>query len=187
MLNIQKVFNVNSFVADDLLTGELELHGMDLMRPAQPIKRILRVHVVGGGGETNKIFYILKSAGFEVTAGILTDGTNDHWSACILGLDFVSVPDPTALDEKMLVKNKDLISSADYIVVCNGIFAEINLINLREIETCRNVLLVEESGVLPSDYTSGKAITIYQELRKVGRITSLQRLTSELQADRVEP
>ena len=180
--NIRNVFNVNSYVAHDLLTGELEMHGINLIRPTGPKSHVVRVHVVGGGGQTGEVLYTLKNAGFEVTAGILNNDTNDHRAACILGLDFASTLHPGAIDEKIRVKNGRLISDADWIVVCNGIFADINLVNLRAIEACTNVLLVEESGGLPIDYTGGKALKVYQELRKTASIISLQVLLSELRS-----
>ena len=180
--NIRNVFNVNSYVAHDLLTGELEMHGINLIRSTGPKSHVVRVHVVGGGGQTGEVLYTLKNAGFEVTAGILNNDTNDHRAACILGLDFAPTPHPGAIDEKIRVKNGRLISDADWIVVCNGIFADINLVNLRAIEACSNVLLVEESGGMPIDYTGGKASKVYQELRKTASIVSLQILLSELRS-----
>ncbi len=184
--NIRRVFNVNSYVAHDLLTGELELHGINLITPVPSSVQRMRVHVVGGGGQTSEVLYTLKTAGFIVTAGILNDGSNDTRSAWILGLEFVSVPDPSAIDEEIRVKNRHLIYAADYIVVCNGVFADMNLINLQEIEHCLKVLLVEESGMLPNDYTGGKATKVYRALRETRRITSLERLAWELRTNRTE-
>ena len=180
--NIRNVFNVNSYVAHDLLTGELEMHGINLIAPTRPKSQVGRVHVVGGGGQTGEVLYTLKSAGFQVTAGILISDTNDYRAACILGIDFVSTPHPEAIDKKIRLENGRLISDADWIVVCNGIFTDINLVNLRAIEACSNVLFVEESGGLPIDYTGGKALKVYQELRKTACITSLQILLAELRS-----
>ena len=178
--NIRKVFNVDSFIAHNLLTGELELHGINLTRSTNLNTEIVRVHVVGGGGNMGKTFYTLKRSGFEVTAGILHNGTNDHTSASNLGLEFASTPDPGNIEDETRAKNDRLISDADYVVVCNGIFTDINLINLRAIEACSNVLILEESNVLPVDYTGGEATKLYQVLRKRARVLTLQILVSEL-------
>ena len=180
--NIRKVFNVNSYVANDLLTGELEMHGINLISPTRPNAQVVRVHVVGGGGQTGEVLYALKSGGFEVTAGILINDTNDHRAASILGLDFVSTHHSGAIDEKLRLKNERLINDSDYIVVCNGILTDINLINLRAIQACRKVLLVEESGGSSIDYTGGEASKAYEELREASSITTLETLLSELGA-----
>lgn len=180
--NIRKVFNVNSYVASDLLTGELEMHGINLISPTRPNAQVVRVHVVGGGGQTGQVLYALKSGGFEVTAGILINDTNDHRAASILGLDFVSTHYSGAIDEKLRLKNERLINDSDYIVVCNGILTDINLINLRAIQACRKVLLVEESGGSSIDYTGGQASKAYEELREASSIATLEILVSELRA-----
>ena len=178
--NIRNVFNVNSYVASDLLTGELEMHGINLISPNRSECQVVRVHVVGGGGQTGEVLYTLNSAGFEVTAGILINDTNDHRAASVLGLDFASTPHSGTVDEKMRLKNERLIIDADYIVVCNGILTDINLVNLRAIEACRNVFFVEGSGGSTIDYTGGKASKAYQELRETASIITLQILVSEL-------
>lgn len=178
--NIRRVFNVDSFVAHNLLTGELELHGVNLIRPTIRDEEAISVHVIGAGGAMGKIFYTLKTSGFQVTAGILHNGTNDHRAATILGLEFSSSYYTKTVDIETRDKNDRLISNADYVVICYGIFSELDLISLRAIKPSSNLLFIEEPQLLPPDDVGGDAAKLYQQLRNRGRLTTLETIVAEL-------
>lgn len=76
-----------------------------------------RVHVVGGGGSSGGIIESLVAAGYAVTAGPLNAGDSDLRAARALGVETVTAPPFSAINDELLAAAGAAMRAADAIVV----------------------------------------------------------------------
>lgn len=135
-----------------------------------------RVHVVCGGGAGANLIEQLSNCGYVVTAGVLNNGDIDWETARSLGMT-VAEEDPfSSITEKSHQENLELIKNADVCIMASIPFGRGNIKNLEAVMLAlawgKPVLLLEEQDIAERDYTGGKAVLLYNELKSKGAVVN---------------
>ncbi len=129
-----------------------------------------KVHVVGGGGSASWLLEALVTAGFRVSTGALNRGDSDWTAARALGLETVEVAPFSPVDAAAGQRNAAAAIAADWVVLADVPFGHGNLANLEAVRRAVlaevPVVLVEATPLEERDYTGGRALEVYRELRK---------------------
>jgi len=166
--NLATAFGVRAFVAVDPLT---EAPVVTVVGPAQSPQEPrspnagAHVHVIAGGGRGARVLYLLHEAGYRVTCGILSEEDTDRGVARLLGIETVTVPAFSPLDEESRSRNRALMSAADLVVICPVPIGFGNIANLEDAAAARSLLLLEDQPIADRDYTGGAATERYAALR----------------------
>ena len=179
--NIEVAFGVKSLVYRDPMTGSLVVKALSpsLGDGATGAGKAV-VHVIGGGGGGGRAMYMLKEAGFAVTAGVLGEGDSDHHTARVLGIPCPSHPSFAPISPALYQEHLDLIKQAHCVVLADICFGDSNFRNLEAAAAADNLLLVEDHPFHERDYTGGRAAGLYAELRRRGTVTSNERLVNDV-------
>jgi iron complex transport system ATP-binding protein len=175
--NIETVFGVKALVYTDPVTGSLTVSVLtssdgQLTSPGV----ITQVHVIAGGGHGSRAMYLLREAGFQVTAGVLSQGDSDYHTAQKLNIYCPCVPPFSHIDHIHRTQHQRLIDQADVVVVTSTQFGDANYSNLEDAAAARRLVLVEEGPFADRDFTGGKATALYQQMRQRAITTSLSGL-----------
>ena len=132
-----------------------------------------RVHVICGGGTGAPIFARLLRRGYTVTAGVLNLGDADQEVAESFGMETVTVPPFSAVDEDAERRNIELARQSSAIILSDVPVGGANQANLRAALTLaqegRPVFLLQPSAFMSRDFTGGEAAEIYAELAPLAR------------------
>ena len=175
--NIETVFGVEALVYSDPVTGSLTI---SLLTPTgggtvSPV-RAGQVHIIAGGGQGSRAMYLLRDAGFQVTAGVLNTGDSDYHTAQTLNIPCPSIPAFGPMDDACQAQHRVLLDQADVVVVTSTQFGPANYPNLEATATARRLVLVEEGPFADRDFTGGQATTLYTRMRQRAIITTLSGL-----------
>ena len=172
--NIEMAFGVRALVYTDPVTGSLTVSVLTPTDggPAPPTATV-RIHVIAGGGSGSRAMYLLKEAGLEVTAGVLSQGDSDYHTAQKLGISCPSRPPFSPIDDLCHAQNQALVDQAQVVVITGTPFGEGNYHNLEAAARARRLVLIEEGAFPDRDFTSGKATALYQRMRQRAIATQL--------------
>ena len=151
------------------------------IRSEKPVK----VHVISGEGMGRKIILSLKSAGFDVSAGILNEGDQDYDTCISAGIEIISAPSFSRYSDSEVLKLKKICDEADVIVL---VATNVGFGNLPNIETVygyigrKEIFFVNpDRNFKKADMTNGRATEIYNEMNKKAKVVSnVDELLSEL-------
>jgi iron complex transport system ATP-binding protein len=133
-----------------------------------------RAHVVGGAGRGAVVMRRLAEAGYEVSTGVLHASDTDAGVAERLNLARVSVPPFSDVDAAAAEACRELLRSADVLIVCDAPFGPGNVANLRlAMEAARSGLatyLIEQVPIEERDFTGGEATELWSALRRVATV-----------------
>ena len=122
------------------------------------------VHVIAGGGAGASIMRALREGGFRVTACPLSPNDSDAQAAQGLGIEFPAKRPFTRPSQEQRDAHRQLVSTADVVVVAPTPFGEGNLDNLRAIEGHPAVVILDAESLMDRDFTSGEAISLIKRL-----------------------
>jgi iron complex transport system ATP-binding protein len=169
---LREVYGVEAEVDVDRLTGRPAIHVGPPQPTAPPLGR--RAHVVGGAGRGAPVMRRLAELGFEVSAGVLHASDTDEDVAARLNLARVSVPAFSHIDPQSEQACRELMESAQLVVVCDAPFGPGNVANLRlALEAARSgvvTYLVEQAPIEERDFTGGEATDLWFALCRVSRV-----------------
>ena len=174
--NIDSAFGVRSLVYTDPVTDSLAVRVLSPSREAPKDGPSRVVHVIGGGGRASHAMYLLKEAGYTVTAGVLSDGDSDYQAAQMLGIPCPVQPAFSPIDPSLHRQHLELVGEADCVVLADICFGENNYPNLEAAGAATSLLLLEDSSFDGRDFTGGPATELYADLRRGGTVTSSDRL-----------
>jgi iron complex transport system ATP-binding protein len=179
--NIEKAFSVKALVYTDPITGTLAVRVLSQASArGEDTDKRLRVHVIGGGGKGSRVMYLLKEAGFEVTAGVLGEGDTDFHAAQMLSIPCVKQPSFAPITPAQHKEHLALIRHAGCVVVADISIGENNLLNLEAAGAAERLVLVEELCFESRDFTGGKAASLYTSLRRRGWVTKSEKLVNDV-------
>ena len=160
--NLREAFGTRAVVSRHPVTGSVYVTALPERRTAT---RDARVHVVGGGGTVSRLLYVLSSAGYEVSVGVLNEGDSDLETARDLGLE-TAVEEPFApVGEEALAAASDLVRRADAVVVGDVEVGVGNLPNLEVAGEADHLVVVEERPFGERNYAGEAGRRRYEELR----------------------
>jgi iron complex transport system ATP-binding protein len=159
--NLAKAYGLHSAVFTNSVTGNLDIHTYE--QPAVPGKR-RHIHIIGGGGATTAIIRRLHELGYRLSAGVLQTGDTDAGTAAAFGVDCVTGPPFSSINEQQARDHRDKITAADLVVLGNLYYSGQNLDNLYAAFAARELIVIEDSPIAGRDFTAGAATGIYGEL-----------------------
>lgn len=177
--NIRNVFNIDVEVEVSAHTNKPYIYA--ITRP-EIKKNNVKTHVICGGGSGSEIISNLHSAGFVVSAGVLSIGDLDWKISKDLELKVAEeIPFARISDEAYSI-NKNLASEADYIVVTDFYIGKANIGNLEVLLDAalenKPMLILGENSVAQRDITDGKALKLYSKI--MNRKSSIAVSTEEM-------
>lgn len=145
----------------------------------------VRVHVISGEGRGRKIILSLKSAGFNVSAGILNEGDQDYDTCISAGIEIISAPSFSRYSDSEVLNLKKMCDEADVIVL---VATNVGFGNLPNLETVygyvgkKEIFFVNPDKTFKKgDMTDGRATEIYDFICKNAKVVSnVDELLSEL-------
>jgi iron complex transport system ATP-binding protein len=171
---LREVYGVEAEVDVDHLTGRPSVRVGPPQLAAASIGR--RAHVVGGAGRGAPVMRRLAEIGYEVSVGVLHASDTDAAVAERLNLVRVSVPPFSHVDLDAEDACRELMRSAELLVVCDAPFGPGNVTNLRlALEAARagvETWLIEQVPIEERDFTGGEATELWAALRRVSRVLS---------------
>ncbi|MBI3979874.1 MAG: ABC transporter ATP-binding protein [Chloroflexi bacterium] len=169
--NLWAAFGVRAVVRRDALTAALAVTVLadDAAPGGEPTGH---VHVIGGGGQTAHLLYVLQRAGCRVSTGVLVENDTDFLAAQCLGVETVSVPPYTAVDDAAHRRNADLAAAADAVVLDDIPFGQGNLCNLAAAALARRLVVVAGRPPAERDFTGGLATAHLRALEARGIVAA---------------
>ncbi|MDK2974089.1 MAG: cobalamin transport system ATP-binding protein [Methanofollis sp.] len=190
-LNIRTVFGVDMIVRTHPLTGRP--YTVPRYDPGPVVEQPLQVHVVCGGGTGAETLYALRSAGHEVTAGVLSANDSDCTTADGLGIRVIRELPFAPISPASLKEYSALLDVSDAVVVTGMPVGPGNIDNLRELGNHAGLLIFllspGEAGTADQDYTGGEATSLFEGLLnrgavQAGSVPELVNRLATLRADR---
>lgn len=129
-----------------------------------------RVHVICGGGSIGNLFKLLVEEGYDVSAGVLNVMDSDLEKADFLDINVVTEAPFSSINVNNHDENIRYILDSDIVIGTSFPIGKGNIKNLQAIkkaaEEGKEVILIEEQDIESRDYTDGKGVKIYDEIKK---------------------
>ena len=167
--NMESLYNMKLVIRESPMFGKPEIVPIRVMEEKK-IKAPCHVHVICGASGAVRVLEELDARGYEVTAGVINQGSED-WAVCReLNLKCVEAEPFTPVTEEKQRENLALMKSADIILVADVPFGVSNLMNLRGLEDMQGRIFFHKNS-LSSDYTNGALVSLLEQLGKVKKVT----------------
>lgn len=160
--NLTKVYCINALVYRNRITGLLDIY----IHKLDSRKRDKRIHVIGGGGSASGIMRQLYEQGYYTTAGVFSHGDSDISAAEVFGIEHLVEKPFSDISDELDENNIAFIKNSHMTILCNMPFGNQNLRNLHAAKYAEKLVIVEDDGPQTRDFTDGKAIEIYNQLKK---------------------
>jgi len=170
--NLSRAYGVNALVYRNRVTGLLDFY----IPGFEHKKEKKRVHIIGGGGSASGVMRQLFERGFDITSGVLTDGDSDLTCAEIFRIKPVVNNPFSEICDESFNENMELIKDADITILCNMPFGIYNIRNLEAARYASNLIIIEDDYPENRDFTGGKALQIYNDLKRSAVVTTYARL-----------
>jgi len=170
--NLSEAYGVNALVYRNRITGLLDFYipGIDNKKNKE------RVHIIGGGGSASGVIRQLFEKGYELSAGVLSDGDSDLNCAEVFEIKCAVNKPFSEIEDEAFNENIKYIKEAEITILCNMPFGIYNLRNLEAAKQASKLIIIEDESPEGRDFTDGKALEIYNQLKKNAIITTYARL-----------
>ena len=170
--NLSAAYGVNALVYRNRITGMMDyyIHGMEHEAADKS------VHVIGGGGSASAVIRLLFENGCKITAGVFAHGDSDLSCAEIFGIDCLACQPFSEISDEAYEENVKRICAAELTILCDMPFGIQNIRNLAAAGYAGKLVLIEDSDPASRDFTGGKALEVYKELRKKAVVITSARL-----------
>lgn len=126
------------------------------------------VHVIGGGGTGAPLMARLARLGYRVTSGVLIEGDADHEVAEALGIENITLPPFSLIDQQAYQQNMEMIRNSDIIVLTDVPIGHGNLPNIRAameaLSLSKTVVVMHPETAKDRDFTDGEGALMLQDL-----------------------
>ncbi len=161
--NLSQVYGVNALVYRNRITGLLDIY----IHKQDNRERCEKIHVLGGGGSASGIIRILYEHGYCISAGVFSHGDSDIASAEVFGIKHLVEKPFSEISDDLNEENISLIKNSDMVILCNMPFGNQNLRNLEAAKNAKKLVIIEDDKPQTRDFTNGKAVKIYNELKEI--------------------
>lgn len=162
--NLKKLYNMKMLIRNNTLFNKPEVVPIRVIKPKQT-DNPKRIHVICGAGSASRLIEELDNKGYEVTTGVVNEGSNDYLVSEALGLEMVSQKPFMPVTIDLQKKNLELMKEADMILIADVPFGDMNIMNLYGIENLNKPVYVHEHA-LNSDFTNGKLKEALDKIRE---------------------
>jgi iron complex transport system ATP-binding protein len=169
--NLSLAYGVNALVYRNKITGLLDFH---LHNQSSETTKT-HIHIIGGGGSASAVIRLLFENGFYITAGVLTIGDSDMQCAEVFGIERLMGEPFSDISQETYKMNIDLVKKADTTILCNMPFGQQNLKNLEAAGYAKRLVIIEDDSPETRDFSGGKALEIYNNIRKKAIVTTSAR------------
>jgi iron complex transport system ATP-binding protein len=179
--SIKSVFGSDVFVGRNPVTRKLYVS--PIFSPANsdnmgnlypPLKKSLKVHVIGGGGAASPVINLLYSRGYNVSCGVINTLDTDIETAGMLGIPYVAEAPFSPISLNSQEKNLQFIKSSDVVVLPGVEFGPGNFSNLESVMEAvrmnKKVIVIDEKEIGLRDHTGGKAVELYRKVIENGAV-----------------
>lgn len=170
--NILKAYGINALVYKNSMTGLMDFY----ISECKGNESKGNVHVIGGGGSASGVIRYLFENGYELSAGVFNHGDSDLKCAELFGIDCLAARPFCEICDLSLDENIKKTINANVTVLCNMPFGNQNLKNLEAAKYAKKLVIIEDDTPEARDYTGGKALEIYDFLKKEAIVTTSARL-----------
>ena len=170
--NLSKAYGVNALVYRNRITGLLDFY----IPGFEKRKEKKRVHVIGGGGSASGVIRRLFEKGFDISVGVLTHGDSDFNCAEVFGIKRVTNKPFSEICDDSFNENIQYIKEAELTILCSMPFGILNIRNLEAARYASNLIIIEDDDPENRDFTGGKALEIYEDLKRKAIVTTYARL-----------
>lgn len=167
--NMEALYNMKLVIRESPMFGKPEIVPIRVMQE-QKIQVRRHIHVICGASGAVRVLEELDERGYEVTVGVVNQGSED-WAVCKeLNLKCVETEPFTPVTEEKQKENLELMRDADVILVADVPFGVSNLMNLQGLESMPGKIFFHRNS-LSNDYTNGKLVPLLEKLGKVKKVT----------------
>lgn len=160
--NLSEAYGVNALVYRNRISGLIDFH----IQGRADKGRSIKVHVIGGGGSASGVIRQLFENGFIVTAGVFAHGDSDLGCTDVFGIKALVCQPFSEIDNETLKENIELVKAAEITVLCDMPFGYQNMRNLEAAAFASKLVIIEDGKPENRDFTGGKALSMYNELKK---------------------
>lgn len=166
--NIFKAYGIHAIVYKNPMTGLLDFYfGNDKEDKCRE-----KIHVIGGGGSASGIIRYLFEKGYNLSAGVFNYGDSDLQCAEIFKIDYVAAKPFCEISDLPFNENSRKVKEADATILCNMPFGSQNLKNLEAAKCAKKLIIIEDDAPETRDYTGGKALEVYDSLKRKAIMTT---------------
>ena len=170
--NLRSSYGVDAIVYRNRVTGLVDFH----ISGGSRSRKDLSVHVIGGGGSACGVIRQLFEAGCRITAGVFPHGDSDLSCADIFGIRALACRPFSEIDDNSLKENIELVKAADMTILCDMPFGLQNIRNLEAAAYASELIIIEDTDPRNRDFTGGKALELYNGLKKRAVVVDSARL-----------
>ncbi len=171
--HIRQAFHAGVVVRKHPLTGFLYVTLLNsLDSPGPSVGK--SIHIVCGAGTGTQLMYLLRSKGYNVTAGVLNVLDSDYETAVQLNVRTISEAPFSPITPESFAQNLEMMKNADAIVVSDVPFGWGNIKNLEALMTivgAKPVVMVEKEPA-ERDFTAGEASKMLEKIKASGAIVA---------------
>ncbi len=160
--NLSCVYGVNALVYKNRITGLMDIY----IHKFNEKNKAVRFHVIGGGGTAGSVIRQLYEQGYYISAGVFSQGDSDIASAEVFGVDYLMEQPFSSITDELFDKNLLYVKDAHTTILCNMPFGLQNIRNLEAAEQAQKLVIIEDDLPETRDFTGGKALEIYNRLKR---------------------
>ncbi|MFB6298962.1 MAG: ATP-binding cassette domain-containing protein [Halobacteriales archaeon] len=172
---VERTYGVPTAVTTDPTTGAASITALSDPAP----ERGVTVHVLTD--RNGQLLARLTRAGFTVTTSVLTEGSPAMAVADSLGIETVSIPPQTPINEAAQGQANSLIGSADVAVLDDIVIGPMNQVILDVARQAERLVIIEDRPFADRNYTSDRAATVYERLCETAEITPSSRIVEAIE------
>ena len=144
--------------------------------PTEKFDKPPRVHVIGGGGTAAPILARLARRGYAITCGVLNEGDADQEVADALDIPYIPQPQFSQITAESHAKHKELIDSADVVILTDVPVGPGNLSNIEAAHEAaragKKLIALRPDLIADRDFTEGKAAQLVQQAVSSGALSA---------------
>lgn len=167
--NMESLYQMKLMIRENALFHKPEMVPIRVMAEKQT-KVPFHVHVICGANGAVRMLEELDAKGYQVTAGVL-DQSSEDWAVCqAMNLKCVGIAPFNPVTEEKQKENLELMKDADVILIADVPFGKSNLMNLQGLEDMPGKIYFHRNA-LSNDYTDGALVPLLEKLGKIKEVT----------------
>ncbi len=178
--NLKSVFHSDVFVGKNPVTQKIYVSpvfdpGYSIQQSgSREAKKLLRIHVVGGGGAASPVLDLLHHHGYQLSCGVVNTFDTDLDTCRMFDIPYIVEAPFSPISLASQNKNIEFIKASDVVVLPEIEFGNGNFSNLVAAKEAlgfnKKVLVMDGGNIEKRDHTGGKAKTLYEKILCEGGI-----------------
>ena len=172
--NLKSVFHSDVFVGKNPVTQKIYVSpvfdpGYAIQQSgSREAKKLIRVHVIGGGGAASPVIDLLYNQGYQLSCGVVNTFDTDLDTCRMLDIPYIVEAPFSPISLTSQNKNIEFIKASDVVILPEIEFGNGNFSNLVAVKEAlgfnKKVLVIDGGDIEKRDHTGGKAKTLYEKI-----------------------